>query len=82
MFRSMICSSKITWTFPSLSAGRRTILGSTAGTCTVANSSSAFFSFFFFKIAPIFKDLLRISGNGLEESTAIGVSTGYTFSLK
>ena len=26
--------------------------------------------------APIFKVLLLISGNGLEESTAIGVSTG------
>ena len=30
----------------------------------------------------MFKDLLRIRGKGLEESTAMGVSTGYTFSSK
>ena len=37
----------------------------------------ALFVLFFFAIsAPIFSVLLRISGNGLEESIAIGVSTG------
>ena len=70
-----------------------TILGSTLGTCTVANSSSfaaaerlnrCFFNTLLFSLrdtsAPRFRDLLRINGKGLEESTAIGVNTGYTLS--
>ena len=55
-----------------------TILGRTDGTCTVAKSSVLCFSLpSFLQIrAPIFRVLLRISGNGLEESIAIGVRTG------
>ena len=51
------------------------------GTGTMANSSSSSPPFFC-NNAAIFRVLLRTSGNGLEESTAIGVSTGYTCSLK
>ena len=79
MFRSMISSRKITFRisrlFSSVVTGRLMILGRTAGTCTIANSSSLPPSFFF-KSAAIFKDLFLTSGNGLEESTAIGVRTG------
>ena len=71
----MISSSRITARFPSSPAGISTILASTLGTWTVANSSS-FFSPLLESREPIFRDLLRISGKGLEESTAMGVSTG------
>ena len=62
-------------------AGMGTIRASTLGTWTVANSSSPF-SFRLESSAPIFKDLFLMRGKGLEESTAMGVSTGYTFSSK
>ncbi len=78
MFRSMISSNRMILQALPLDGIRTTRLR-TLGTCTVANSSSS--SLFFFRtIAPMFRDLLRIRGNGLEESTAMGVSTGYTFS--
>ena len=55
--------------------GIRTSLGSTDGTCTVANSySSPVLSFC--KRAAILSDLFLIRGNGRDESTAIGVRTG------
>ena len=65
-------------------------LGSTEGTCTVANTTLSFslsFSLPFFLSfleirAPIFRDLFRIRGKGREESMAMGVSTGYTSSSK
>ncbi len=50
----------------------------TAGTCTVAKSS---LSFFLIKTAT-FKLIFRISGNGLDESTANGVNTGNIFCSK
>ena len=62
-------------------AGSSTTRLSTLGTCTMANSSSSPISFFRTRAA-MFKVLLRIRGNGREESTAMGVSTGYTFSSK
>ena len=67
--------------FVSPSLGICTRRGRTLGTCTVANtvSSSVFFPV---RSAAIFSVLLRISGNGRDASTAIGVSTGYTFSIK
>ena len=78
MFLSMISSRKITeipaFSFPS-SGGITTTLGRPLGTRTIAKSSSES-PFFFFTRAAIFRDLLRISGKGREESTAIGVSTG------
>ncbi len=80
MFRSMISSRKMTLCiFPS--AGSSTTRLSTLGTCTVANSSSSPISFLRTSAA-MFRVLFRISGKGLEESTAMGVSTGYTFSSK
>ena len=80
----MISSRRITVLSPFFPEGISTILGSTDGTWTVANSSSlACFLLLFLAIsAPIFNVLLRISGNGLEESIAIGVRTGYTLSSK
>ena len=81
MLRSMISSKRITARFPSSPAGISTTLARTLGTWTVANSSS-FFSPFLERREPMFKDLLRIRGKGREESTAMGVSTGYTFSSK
>ena len=86
MFRSMISSRRITAFVPSLEEGIGTIRDNTLGTCTIANSSCFLLlflsSFFGERSAPIFRDLLRIKGKGLEESTAMGVSTGYTFSSK
>ncbi len=66
----------------SFSVGISIIRGNTEGTCTVANSSSSFSPSFFNNNAAKFKVLFRMSGNGLEESTAIGVRTGYTYSIK
>ena len=66
---------------PSFSEGIVTILGSTEGTWTVAKSMVSF-RFLSIKRAAILSDLLRINGNGREESTAIGVSTGYTSRIK
>ena len=40
------------------------------------------FGFFVLMSAAIFNDLFLINGNGLDASTAIGVKTGYTFSIK
>ena len=81
----MISSKRITTlcSVPSsiVSLGSSTILGSTEGTCTMANSSSPS-PFFFFNRAAIFRVLLRISGKGREESKAMGVSTGYTLVWK
>ena len=90
IFLSIISSSRITVVSPSFFDGICTTLGSTDGTCTVANRSSPVLSFLlslslfsFLEIsAPIFNVLFLISGNGLEESIAIGVSTGYTLSSK
>ena len=78
IFLSMISSRRITALAPSFSAGISITLGSTEGTCTVANSRTSFpFFLSFLEIrAPIFSVLFRISGNGLEESMAIGVRTG------
>ena len=55
--------------------GMTTTLGSPVGTRTMAKSNSPS-PFFFLTRAAMFRDLLRISGKGLDESTAIGVSTG------
>ena len=61
---------------PEISEGISITLGRTLGTCTVANSNSCFSFLRLLTKAPIFRVLLRIRGNGLEESTAIGVKTG------
>ena len=83
IFRSITCSSRITTVLPFLSSGSITILGSTDGTWTVANSSSSLPFLSFFEIrAPIFNVLFLISGKGLAESIAMGVRTGYTLSSK
>ena len=84
MLRSMICSRSVTVVWPFFSDGMITTLGSTEGTCTVAKSISSFpfLVSFLERSAPIFNVLLRIRGNGLEESIAIGVRTGYTLSSK
>ena len=76
MFLSMISSKRITArSLPVTCSGSSMMRGSPDGTCTMANSSSPSPPFFFTRAA-MFKDLLRISGKGLEESTAMGVSTG------
>ena len=74
MFFSMISSSRMIF-FALPPVGSFTIRSSTEGTCTVANSSSSLL-FFFLTRAAIFSVLFRMSGNGLEESTAMGVKTG------
>ncbi len=74
MFLSMISSRKMIFlSFPS--EGSSMIRLSTLGTCTMANSSSSPMSFLRTRAA-MFRVLFRISGKGLEESTAMGVSTG------
>ena len=73
ILRSITSSRRITRVC--LPPGIVTIRDRTLGTCTMANSVSPS-PFFFFTSAPRFRDLLRISGKGLEESTAMGVSTG------
>ena len=64
--------------FSDVSAGIGTRRGSTPGTCTVANSTASlcFSSFLLESSAAMLSVLLRISGNGRDASTAIGVNTG------
>ena len=75
MFLSITSSKRIT--ARSSPVVISTSRGSTFGTRTMAKSKSSSSSpSFFFSSAARFKDLLCTNGNGRDESTAMGVSTG------
>ncbi len=82
---SIIISSKRVNALPSAEGSSRN-LGSIAGTCTMANCLSLFFSFSLISLlssrTAMFSDLLASWGKGLLPSTARGVSTGNRTFLK
>ena len=71
MYSLMISSIKMKSLF---SPGSLTILEKTSGMRKVANKLPVFSAFF--SIIARLSELLLMNGNGLEESSAIGVKTG------